>query len=67
MVIVFAPKTWGCGSPSKWPCPSWLVNGDDPINTYKSWDDFFKHPLKKYMKLYPSYKSAWNKSLKLGL
>ena len=38
MVIVCVPKTWGCGTPSKWPFTPWLINGGYRPLT-KKWDD----------------------------
>ena len=44
MVIVFVPKTWGCGTPSKGAeLHTWLINGCDPTET--NWDDLQIRPL----------------------
>ena len=29
-LVIVSPQTWGCGTPSKWPFTSWLINGGDP-------------------------------------
>ena len=36
-VIVFVPKVWGCGTPSKW--PNFMVYKWGLFTTYDTWDD----------------------------
>ena len=42
MVIRFVPKTWGFGTFSKWPLPSWLINWGDPALRYLGWSSKWK-------------------------
>ena len=39
MVIVFVPWGSSCGTPKPNDRNLWLVNGNDPITTYDTWDD----------------------------
>jgi len=73
MVIVFVPKTWGCGTPSKWPFTPWLINGgrpltnwDDPPSTVAGWSipkwsHIWKeiHFPRHYLKRYPFVRFPW--------